>query len=71
MDEGTYANKNRNKKALILMLSVVLVSLVAIAVVAAHRFYIRLPQSRLFYAWKKWMKCITTERLLALTGPPS
>ncbi|TNV91204.1 S41 family peptidase [Xylella fastidiosa] len=38
------------KKALILMLSVVLVSLVAIA---AHRFYIRLPQSRLFYAWKK------------------
>ncbi len=68
MDEGTYANKNRNKKALILMLSVVLVSLVAIA---AHRFYIRLPQSRLFYAWKKWMKCITTERLLALTGPPS
>ncbi|MDD0930362.1 peptidase S41, partial [Xylella fastidiosa subsp. multiplex] len=51
--KGHMRIKTGIKKALILMLSVVLVSLVAIAVVAAHRFYIRLPQSRLFYAWKK------------------
>ncbi|MDD0930408.1 peptidase S41, partial [Xylella fastidiosa subsp. multiplex] len=48
--KGHMRIKTGIKKALILMLSVVLVSLVAIA---AHRFYIRLPQSRLFYAWKK------------------
>ncbi|WP_375732139.1 S41 family peptidase [Xylella fastidiosa subsp. multiplex] len=51
--KGHMRIKTGIKKALILMLSVVLVSLVAIAAIAAHRFYIRLPQSRLFYAWKK------------------
>ncbi|KXB18819.1 peptidase S41, partial [Xylella fastidiosa] len=48
--KGHLRIKTGIKKALILILSVVLVSLVAIA---THRFYIRLPQSRLFYAWKK------------------
>ncbi|WP_146483286.1 hypothetical protein, partial [Xylella fastidiosa] len=42
--KGHMRIKTGIKKALILILSVVLVSLVAIA---AHRFYIRLPQSRL------------------------